>query len=82
MGCRVVDAAAMDKNKKLIHDFYDLVWSGIELANDPATTVAYAEVAAYLCHALEMEDAAIHSIAKKREEINQAAAQKRKERDQ
>lgn len=82
MGCRVVDTAAMDKNKKLIHDFYDLVWSGIELANDPATTVAFAEVAAYLCHALEMEDAAIHVIAKEREEINQTAAQKRRERDQ
>ena len=74
LGCRVVDVAAMDRNKTLIHDFYDLLWSGVELANDPATTVAMAEVAAYLCHALEMEDAAIHDIGKKREEINQKAA--------
>ena len=65
----MIDAAAMDKNKKMIHDVFDLVWSGIELANDPATTVAFAEVAAYLCHALEMEDAAIHAIAKQREEF-------------
>jgi hypothetical protein len=82
LGCRVVDTAAMDKNKKLIHNFYDLIWSGIELANDPATTVAFAEVAAYLCHALEMEDSAIHAIHKNREEINQTAAQNRRERDQ
>lgn len=82
MGCRVVDVAAMDRNKKLIHDFFELIWSGVELANDPATTVAMAEVAAYLCHALEMEDAAIHDIGKKREEINQKAAQQRRERDQ
>lgn len=82
MGCRVVDVAAMGKNKKLVHDLLDLVWSGIELANDPATTVAFAEVAAYLCHALEMEDAAIHAIAKEREEINRTAAMKRRERDQ
>ena len=78
----MVDVAAMDRNKKLIHDFYDLIWSGVELANDPATTVAMAEVAAYLCHALEMEDAAIHDIGMKREEINQKAAQQRRERDQ
>ena len=80
-GCRVVDAAALGKNKTLIHDVYDLIWSGVELANDPATTVAMAEVAAYLCHALEMEDAAIYAIAKEREEINRKAAQERQERD-
>jgi len=82
VGCRIVDAASMGKNKKLIHDFYDLLWSGVELANDPATTVAMAEVAAYLCHALEMEDAAIYTVAKEREAINQKAALQRKERDQ
>ncbi|CAB9527004.1 expressed unknown protein [Seminavis robusta] len=81
LGCRVVDAAANGENKKLIHNVVDLAWSGVELVNDPATTVAFAEVAAYLCYALEMEDTAIHAIAKERSEINRTAAEKRRERD-
>lgn len=78
----MVDTLGQDKNKKFIHDFWDLVWSAIELSNDPSTILALAEVAAYLCHALEMEDAAIHAIAKEREELNRKAAQNRKERNQ
>ena len=78
----MVDAAAMGKNKKLVHDFYALIWSGVELANDPATTVAMAEVAAYLCHALEMEDAGIRAITKEQEELSRKAGQKRRERDE
>jgi hypothetical protein len=80
-GCRLVDAASNSQNKKLIHDLADLAWSAVELVNDPATTVAFAEVAAYLCYALEMEDAAVHAIAKERSEINKMAAERRRERD-
>lgn len=76
-----MDAASNSQNKKLIHDLAALAWSAVELANDPATTVAFAEVAAYLCYALEMEDAAIHAIAKERSEINRTAAERRRERD-
>jgi hypothetical protein len=57
LGCRLVDAAASGTNKQLIHDVYDLVWSGVEVLADPQSTLAAAEVTAYLCHALEMENA-------------------------
>jgi hypothetical protein len=77
----LVDAASNSQNKKLIHNIADLAWSAVELANDPATTVAFAEVAAYLCYALEMEDADIYAIAKERSEINRTAADRRRERD-
>ena len=53
LGCRVVDALSSGKAKQLIHNSKDLVWNGIELAVDPATTVALAEITAHLCHALE-----------------------------
>lgn len=52
-----MDAASSGQAKKLFHDFSDCVWSGVELLVDENTTVALAEVAAYLCHALEMEHA-------------------------
>jgi hypothetical protein len=57
LGCRLVDAAASGTNKQLIHGVYELVWSGVEVLADPQSTLALAEVTAYLCHALEMEDA-------------------------
>ena len=57
LGCRLVDAAASGTNKRLIHDVYELVWSGVEVLADPQSTLALAEVTAYLCYALEMEDA-------------------------
>jgi hypothetical protein len=53
LGCRVVDAVSSGKAKQLIHNSKDLIWNGIELAVDPATTIALAEVTAHLCHALE-----------------------------
>ena len=57
LGCRLVDAAASGRNKKLLHDVSDAVWAGLELISDPSSTLAFAEVTAYLCFALEMEDA-------------------------
>ena len=53
LGCRLVDAAASGKTKQLLHNTKDLAWNGIEMATDPATTLALAEVTAHLCHALE-----------------------------
>jgi hypothetical protein len=38
LGCRLVDAAASGTNKQLIHDVYDLVWSGVEVLADPQST--------------------------------------------
>jgi len=55
LGCRVVDAASTGPAKKLMHDISDSLWSFVELLADERTTVAVAEVTAYLCHALEME---------------------------
>lgn len=53
LGCRLVDAAASGKTKELLHDTKDLAWNGIEMASDPAATLAFAEVTAHLCYALE-----------------------------
>jgi len=77
MGCRLVDAGASGRNKQLIHDFHAMIYSGCELLADPSTTLALAEVTAYLCHALEMEDAAMHQV--EQDALQQAA--RRHERD-
>ena len=53
LGCRLVDAMASGKTKEFIQNSKDLVWRTIELAVDPSTTLALAEVTAHLCHALE-----------------------------
>ena len=53
LGCRFVDALSSGKVKQLIQNGERLAWQGIELAVDPATTMALAEVTAHLCHALE-----------------------------
>ena len=55
-GCRLIDALSNGRNKLLLHDIQKAVTSAGELLADPATTVALAEVTAYLCYALEMED--------------------------
>ena len=55
LGCRIVDAASSGKSKQFIHDFWECIWTGIEVWADPSTTLALAEVTAYLCHALEVE---------------------------
>lgn len=79
LACRVVDVAASGKNKKLYHYISDLLWTGLELMADPSSTLAFAEVTAYLCFALEMEDAIHHH--KRQPMSRQWAAQKRRERD-
>ena len=53
LGCRLVDAASSGKAKQFLHDAKDLAWNGIEMATDPAATLALAEVTAHLCYALE-----------------------------
>ena len=55
-GCRLIDALSNGRNKLLLFDMQKAVTSAGELLADPATTVALAEVTAYLCYALEMED--------------------------
>jgi hypothetical protein len=78
LGCRLVDTAASGRNKQLVHDVSAMIYSACELLADPSTTLALAEVTAYLCHALEMEDAAMHQADK--DEADQQAA-RRHERD-
>jgi hypothetical protein len=78
LGCRLVDAAASGRNKRLVHDVSAMIYSGCELLADPSTTLALAEVTAYLCHALEMEDAAMHQGDK--DDADKQAA-RRHERD-
>lgn len=52
-----MDAAASGRNKQLLNDVKETVWSGVELMSDPSTILALAEVTATLCHTLEMEEA-------------------------
>lgn len=56
LGCRLVDAMASGKTKEFLQNSKALVWKTIELASDPNTTLALAEVTAHLCHALEEVD--------------------------
>jgi hypothetical protein len=77
LGCRTIDAASSGRNKQLVHDFTRMCWSGCELLADPSTTLALAETTAYLCHALEMEDANFESLRSKMQ-----AAQQRYARNQ
>lgn len=60
LGCRLVDALASGKTKQLIHNGKNTIWQGMELAVDPSTTMALAEVTAHLCHALEELDDSFH----------------------
>jgi len=53
LGIRMLDAAASGKSKQLMQDTHGMAWKAIEMATDPATTLALAEVTAHLCHALE-----------------------------
>jgi hypothetical protein len=62
LGCRFVDALASGKSKEFIQNSKTLIWNGIELASDPSTTLALAEVTAHLCHALEEVDDSFGSV--------------------
>ena len=77
LACRLVDVAASGRNKKLLHDVSDAAWAGLELVSDPSCTLALAEVTAYLCYALEMEDALYREVPMDK----QRAAQRRYQRN-
>lgn len=53
LSVRLADAASSGKTKLFFQDCINLTWQGIEMAADPATTLALAEVTAHLCHALD-----------------------------
>lgn len=58
-------------------DIKAAIWAGVELAADPQTVTAFAEVTATLCHTLEMEDS-LHrrtQTAQKRRERNEFTKQ-------
>lgn len=55
-----MDAIGSGKTKQLIQNSKSLAWQGIELAVDPSTIMALAEVTAHLCHALEELDDSFH----------------------
>lgn len=65
LGIRLLDAASSGKAKQLMQDTKDLTWKGIEMATDPATTLALAEVTAHLCHALEDTQRALNPTPRK-----------------
>jgi hypothetical protein len=75
--CRLTQVAASGRSQQALHDTKTLVWSGVELLADPSSTTALAEVTAYLCHALEMEDAILDGSLGS----NDTRAHRRKDRD-
>ncbi len=54
---RVLQVLSSGKTQQLILDCKTVVQSLAQVLNDPQTTTAWAEVTAYLCYALEMEQA-------------------------
>jgi hypothetical protein len=81
LACRLVDVAASGRSKKLLHSVSDATWAALELASDPASTLALAEVTAYLCYALEMEDALHREEAGPVVDRRRKAARRRHERN-
>lgn len=65
LGARLVDVAASGRNKQLMNDVKETMWSGLELMSDPSTILALAEVTATLCHTLEMEEALYRRMKEK-----------------
>jgi hypothetical protein len=53
---RLMEWGGSGPAQRLVHDSSQLTWNLAELLANPATTTALAEVTAYLCHALEMEE--------------------------
>ena len=90
--CRLTQVAASGRSQQALHDAARLVWSGVEVLADPQSTTALAEVTAYLCHALEMEDAILdgaygesvptNAAATKQHTAQQKRAERRKEREE
>jgi len=79
-GCRVLDA--LPQFRELAHDVPQLACSMAQLLDDPHTTVAVAQVAAYLLHALEMEHAngyrrSVQSKEQRREEAEKSSRRRR-----
>ncbi|GAX11295.1 hypothetical protein FisN_7Lh403 [Fistulifera solaris] len=56
---RVLQILSSGKTQQLILDCKTVVQSLAQVLNDPQTTTAWAEVTAYLCYALEMEQAKV-----------------------
>lgn len=53
--CRVLQAASHGRNQQLLHNAAAAFVSASQTLADPQTTLALAQVTAYLCYALEME---------------------------
>jgi len=79
LGCRILDVCGTDQAGQLMHDLGDTVWQGIELAGDPKTTEAIADVTAEFIHALEMEQN-VHQPKKRHQMSMKVKAKRRKDK--
>jgi hypothetical protein len=61
--CRAIDALSSGRCKLLAYDVRAAWAAAVALAADPVTITALAEVTAYLCYALEMEESALAAAA-------------------
>ena len=55
--CRILQAVSSGRTQQFVHDLQQVSWAACAVWADPQTITALAEVTAYLCYALEMEDA-------------------------
>ena len=77
--CRGVEALADGRTQLLLHDLQTAAWTGCELLADPETVTAMAEVTAYLCYALEMEQQGLHN-PQQRQDNKDGTTRRRRER--
>jgi hypothetical protein len=72
--CRAIDALSSGRCKLLAYDVRAAWAAAVALAADPVTITALAEVTAYLCYALEMEESALAAAAAAAAAATNAAA--------
>jgi len=82
LSCRFLEAISSGRVKQFVHDVHQLFSTACKLWADPQVIVALAEVTAYLCYALEMEDAILDGgFAQSDPQKKQKRQERRKERD-
>ena len=75
---RILQVLSSGRVQQALLDGHELWWATCAVWADPQTTAAVAEVTAYLCYALEMEDALLDGAAGRGFDTDQNAEQARR----
>ncbi|KAL7557862.1 hypothetical protein ACA910_010913 [Epithemia clementina (nom. ined.)] len=78
--CRILEAANSGRVQQALLDGQELLWATLALWADPETMAAVAEVTAYLCYALEMENAILDGSAAVSSSSHSQTKQQRRQR--